>query len=108
MAKLGVIKNLSVYHKGILIKFRVKVIIEGNIINGWVLGESAIKLHKEIDDLLDKIKLRDITKTLEKEKITYRGMESIAIYILKRLNFVKKIEIFEGQDEFAIVSRSDL
>ncbi|MCD6576295.1 MAG: hypothetical protein J7K73_04005 [Nanoarchaeota archaeon] len=113
MAKLGVISTVTVFFKDVPIKFKIEAVAEGKIDKETkkVAGIDAIEFRKDLDKIIRNMEYKGIGKSLREEGIEFYGMESIAMFIIKKLkqNYpISYVRVWEGQDEYAIVSSDEV
>ena len=109
MALLCISLNLHCYFKGDCpIKFKIKVCYRGDIIEGRVLNIDAIEKKKELEKLISNFSYKVIKEEVEKRGIKFRGMESLAILLLREIEDAYSITIQEGEDEEVSLNREDL
>ena len=111
MAKLGVISTVTVFFKDVPIKFKIEAVIEEKIKDKKVAGVDAIEFRKDLDKIVRNMEYKGIGKSLKEEGIEFYGMESIAMFILKKLKqsySVSYVRVWEGQDEYAVIYSNEV
>lgn len=107
MAKLGAITSLHAFHMKVPMKFKVMAVVEGKLdSNGWVDGISAIEFKKALESITRDLEYKGVSTELSKVSVKFSGMESLAVYFIKRLGErypVSYVQVWEGEDEFARV-----
>jgi len=110
MAKLGVISSVTVFFKGVPVKFRIEAVAEGKL-NKKVAEIDAIEFRKNLDKIVRAMEYKGISKSLREEEIEFYGMESIAKFIIKKLKQsypIAYVRVWEGQDEYSIVFSDEI
>jgi hypothetical protein len=112
MAKLGVISTVTIFFKEVPMKFKIEAVIEGKLIGErkTVAGVDAIEFRKALDKIVREMEYSGIGKSLKTEGIEFYGMESIARYVIKKLRKqfpASYVRVWEGSDEYAIVSADE-
>jgi hypothetical protein len=113
LAKLGVISTVTVFFREVPIKFKIEAVAEGKIDEETkkVGAIDAIEFRKDLDKIVRNMEYKGISKSLREEGIEFDGMESIAIFMIKKLKQkypVSYVRVWEGQDEYAIVYANEV
>ena len=105
MAKLGVISTVTVFFKGVPMKFKVEAVAEAELSKDRKIvgGIDAIEFRKDLDKIVRKMEYEGIGKSLTEKGIEFYGMESIARFVILKLKDkypIQKVKVWEGTDEF--------
>jgi len=113
MAELGVVSSVTVFFKGVPIKFKIEVVARDGIDKETkkVAGIDAIEFKKELQKITREMEYKGISHSLKTEGIEFYGMETIAQYVIKKLKNkfpIYYVKVWEGEDEWAIVYSNEI